>query len=85
MPETIIIPYSRFLEIRQRRRRMLAELTQQVTATPGGVPLRSQPVTIDCEAVGDEHREAESPLTTSGAKDCVGPITRRPLPGRVFD
>ena len=61
MPDTVV-PYARFLEIRQRRRRVVAELTQQVVAAPNGDSLDRQPVTIDSEALRVEHCGTRSPL-----------------------
>ena len=75
-----IIPYVRFLEIRQRRQRVAAELTRPAVATANGDPLNGLLVTIDCEALSDEHGATRSTLATSGAADCVGRDDQRARP-----
>jgi len=77
------IPYSRFLEIRRRRQRVAAELTRPAVATANGDSLNGLLVTIDCEALSDEHGGTRSALATSGAEDCVGRDDERarPAPG----
>ena len=63
MPDTIV-PYARFLEIRQRRQRVAAEMTRQAIATPNGDSRDGQPAIIDCEAVSDEHCGTRSARAT---------------------
>lgn len=54
MPETVV-PYLRFLEIRQRRQRVAAELARRPGSSCNGESSDGEPLTIDCEALGDEH------------------------------
>jgi hypothetical protein len=51
MAETVI-PYERFLEIRQRRQRVVAEPTAGLASLPNGDD--GDPVTIDCEVLTDK-------------------------------
>jgi len=57
-----------------------AELTRPAVATANGDPLNGLLVTIDCEALSDEHGATRSTLATSGAADCVGRDDQRARP-----
>ena len=52
-----VVPYERFVAIRQRRERVVAELARQSGSTRGEESCDAAPVTIDCEPVIDEHCE----------------------------
>ena len=49
-PDTVV-PYSTFIEVRQRRQRVTAELLRQNVAVDGGDPEKPEPPTSDTEAV----------------------------------
>ena len=66
-----IVPYARFLEIRQRRR-FVEELARRAVAAPTGDSTDAQPVTIDDAALGDEDCGTRTTPVTSGVEDCVG-------------
>jgi len=82
-----VVPHARFVEIRQRRRRVVEELAQPTVATPNGDSLDAQPVTIDDAAVSDEHSGTRSAPPTTASEDCVGRATSGPGPtsARAFD
>jgi hypothetical protein len=63
-----IVPYARFLEIRQRRR-FVEELARRAVAAPTGDATDAQPVTIDDAALGDDHCGTRTAPATSGAED----------------
>jgi hypothetical protein len=67
-----IVPYARFLEIRQRRRRVVEELARRDIATPNGDSPDAQPVTIDDAALGDQHCGTRTAPPTSGPEVCAG-------------
>jgi hypothetical protein len=48
-----VVPYERFVEIRQRRTRVVAELALPPGSMRDEDPRDAPPVTIDCEAVID--------------------------------
>ena len=52
MSETIV-PYERFLEIRQRRNRVVVELVPPPGSVPDGDPHDGELPAIECEAVID--------------------------------
>ena len=69
MPETIV-PYAKFLEIRQRRQRVVAELRRRAVATATGDPLATGSAE---DGVGPEHERALSAavwnVRPAGARD----------------
>jgi hypothetical protein len=62
----IVIPYARFLEIRQRRQCVAAESTQQAVAPVDGDSLQVQPPSADDGAGGDETRAARAAVRNVG-------------------
>jgi hypothetical protein len=64
-----IVPYSRFLEIRQRRQRVAAELTRQAVSTANGDSSAGHLVTIDCEARSDGDGGTRSALAPTGVQE----------------
>lgn len=54
MPGTVV-PYERFVEIRQRGKGMAGELAARHGAMPNGDSRDGEPPTIHCEALIDKH------------------------------
>jgi hypothetical protein len=50
-----VVRYERFLEIRQRRKRVVAELARQPGSMRNEDSRDAAPLTIDCEPVIDKH------------------------------
>ena len=63
MSETVV-PYKRFVEVRQRRQQVAAELAPRSGSLPNGDSRHGEPPTIDSEAVADI--PIKEPLITSG-------------------
>lgn len=90
MPDTVV-PYARFLEIRQRGQRVGVELPRQPVATLNGHDY--QAVAIDCEVLSnDAYHGTGSALAPSAAQDCLGrdydpakAVVRGVRPGAVRD
>jgi hypothetical protein len=84
----IIVPYARFVEIRQRRQRVAAELARGV-ATPNGDSLDAQSVTVDAESRSDEQcgtREAPTRSSPAPNRDEEASFTaERPHPAKLGD
>jgi hypothetical protein len=64
MSETVVVPYKRFVEVRQRRRQVAAELALRSGSLPNGDSHHGEPPPIDCEAVANLPKQ--EPLITSG-------------------
>jgi hypothetical protein len=66
-----VVPYTRFLEIRQRRQRVFAnQPTLQPVGTPNDGPRRRETMTIKCEARSDEQCGTR-PVMATGAENRV--------------
>src|SRR5437660_3496982 len=77
----IIVPYARFVEIRQRRQRVAAELARRDVATPNGDSLDALSVTVDDEPRSDEHCGADGPeVRTPVCREA--PTRSSPAPNR---
>ena len=69
MAGTIVL-YTRFLEVRQRRQRVVTELARQPVATPNGHSHDGQAVTLDRAAVAaNQSCGTRSTPATSSAED----------------
>ena len=67
MPENVV-PYEIFVEIRQRRKRMEAELMIRPVTTPTDDGLAGHGVTNEDEAMGDRGCGTRSTLAAGGAE-----------------
>ena len=65
-----LVPYARFLEIRQRRADVRAEISRQPVAPPPVDSREREVVVIDCEGVADKSGRAPSPTPSP-----VSPLT----------
>jgi hypothetical protein len=63
---SIVIPYTRFLETRQRRQHVAAELTPPAIALPDGNSWPVQPPPADDGVGGDETRAARAAVRHVG-------------------
>ena len=66
MSETTVVPYKRFVEVRQRRRQVAAELALRSGSLQNGDSHHGEPPPIDCEAVAKANIPKQEPLITSG-------------------
>jgi hypothetical protein len=78
-----VVPYSRFLELRERLERVRAALTRQPAAPPLGDSLRAQPIVIDCEAIRDKRCGTES-ASRGSAEPVSVEIPSRPRRSRAI-
>jgi len=64
-----IVPYARFLEVRQRRQGAVTELARQPVTTPNEHSRDGHAVTLECAAVASQSCGTRSDPATSGAED----------------
>jgi len=64
-----IVPYARFLEVRQRRQGAVTEPARQPVATPHGHSRDGDAVTLDCAAVASQSCGTRSDPAISSAED----------------
>lgn len=71
MPGTVV-PYERFLEIRQRRTRVVTELARRPGSFANEVSRDGEPLTIDCEALIDKHCGTDADSRRVAPEEPVG-------------